>query len=305
MYNEIIMEEERTRLYYNQGGNSMRRIILSTESGADLPSDLAAKYDVQVVPMHIIMDGKDYLDGHLPVQDIYDYYERTKKIPSTTSTNAHEYQEFFTNIRETYPDCIIVHIGYTSKASSSFQNAVIAAEEFEDIFLIDALNVTGGLGAIVLHAADLLEKEPGMEPERLVEEIEAIVPKSRLAFIPGSLEFLKAGGRVSNMASLIGTLLKIKPCIELKDGKLMSTKKYRGKMSGATEKLFNDYLKEFNIDKSQLYFIYSIGLDEKVKKRMDELAKEKGFQHVRWIQAGGMISTHSGPGGFGVAGLEQ
>ncbi|MCP3032728.1 DegV family protein [Halobacillus sp. A1] len=283
----------------------MRRIILSTESGADLPGDLAEEYDIQVVPMHIIMDGKDYLDGSLPVQDIYDYYERTKKIPSTTATNTHEYQEFFSAIRENFPDCIIIHIGYTSKASSSFQNAVIAAEEFGDIFLIDALNVTGGLAAIVLYAADLLEKEPDIEPGRLVEKIEAVVPKARLAFIPGSLEFLKAGGRVSNMASLIGTLLKVKPCIELKDGKLMSTKKYRGKMNRATEKLLNDYLNDFNIDREQLYFIYSIGLDEEIKQRMDEVAKESGFQNIRWIQAGGMISTHSGAGGFGVAGLEE
>lgn len=283
----------------------MRRIILSTESGADLPEELAVKHDIQVVPMHIIMDGEDYLDGSLPVQDIYDYYSRTKKIPSTTSTNAHEYQEFFATIRENFPNCIIVHIGYTSKASSSFQNAVIAAEEFEDVLLIDALNVTGGLTAIVLYAAKLLGSEPGITPERLVEKIEAIVPKSRLAFIPGSLEFLKAGGRVSNMASLIGALLKIKPCIELKDGKLLSTKKYRGSMGGAAEKLMSDYLNEFNIDREQLYFIYSLGLDEGIKQRMDEIAKENGFQYVRWIQAGGMISTHAGAGGLGVAGLER
>ncbi|RIW31327.1 DegV family protein [Bacillus salacetis] len=283
----------------------MRRIILSTESGADLPVDLAEKYNIQVVPMHIIMEGKDYLDGSLPVQEIYDYYGRTKKIPSTTSTNAHEYQELFSNIKKENPDSTIVHIGYTSKASSSFQNAVIAAEEFEDIHLIDALNVTGGLAAVVIYAAELLEEEPDIEPVRLVEKIEAIVPKSRLAFIPGSLEFLRAGGRVSNMASLIGTLMKIKPCIELKDGKLVSTKKYRGKMSGAAEKLFRDYLNEFNIDRKQLYFIYSIGLDEGVKQKMDELAKKDGFKNVRWIQAGGMISTHSGAGGFGVAGLEK
>lgn len=283
----------------------MRNIILSTESGADLPKDLVEKYNLQVVPMHIIMDGKDYLDGSLPVQDIYDYYDRTKKIPSTTATNIHEYQEFFTSIKEQNPDSTIIHIGYTSQASSSFQNAVIAAEEFEDLHLIDALNVTGGLAAVVLYAADLLEKEPDIEPARLIEKIEAVVPKSKLAFIPGSLEFLKAGGRVSNMASLIGALLKIKPCIELKDGKLVSTKKYRGKMSGATEKLFSDYLKEFDIDREQLYLIYSIGLDEGIKQRMDEVAKENGFKKVRWIQAGGMISTHSGPGGFGVAGLER
>ena len=283
----------------------MRRIILSTESGADLPRDLAGKHDVQVVPMHVIMDGKDHLDGFLPVEDIYDYYRRTKKIPSTTATNVHEYQEFFAKIKADFPDCIIIHIGYTSRASSSFQNANIAAEEFEDIFLIDALNVTGGLASIVMYAVALLEKEPGIEPVRLVEKIESIVPKSRLAFIPGSLEFLRAGGRVSNIAYLGGALLKIKPCIELIDGKLVSTKKYRGKMSVVAEKLMQEYLNEYNIDREQLFYIYSIGLDESIKQRMDEVAKEAGFNNVKWIQAGAMISTHSGPGGFGIAGLES
>lgn len=286
------------------GGNSMRRIILSTESGADLPKDLADKYAVQVVPMHIVMDGTDYFDGSLPVTDIYDYYERTKKVPSTSATNVHEYHEFFTKIKADFPDCIIIHIGYTSQASASFQSAIIAAEDFEDLFLIDALNVTGGLTAIVMYAATLLEKNPEIEPVRLIEKIESIIPKAKLAFIPGSLEFLRAGGRVSNVAYLGGALLKIKPCIELIEGKLVSTKKYRGKMSGVAEKLMRDYLHDYNINREQLYFIYSIGLDESIKLQMDEIAKETGFENVKWIQAGAMISTHSGPGGFGIAGLE-
>ncbi|MEH7109352.1 DegV family protein [Bacillus sp. JJ1764] len=282
----------------------MRRIILSTESGADLPKDLADKHAVQVVPMHVIMDGQDYLDGSLPVNEIYEYYERTKKIPSTTSTNAYEYHDFFSKIKVDFPDCVIIHIGYTSKASSSFQNAIIAAEGFEDLFLIDALNVTGGLTAIVMYAVTMLEKEPTIEPVRLIEKIESKVPKSRLSFIPGSLEFLRAGGRVSNIAYLGGALLKIKPCIELIEGNLVSTKKYRGKMSGVAEKLMQDYLNQYNVDREQLYFLYSIGLNESIKERMDEIAKENGFKNVKWIQAGAMISTHSGPGGFGIAGLE-
>lgn len=287
------------------GGIPMKKIILTTESGADLPKDLAEKHSVGVVPMHVIMDGKDYLDGSLPVKDIYDFYDRTKKIPSTSATNAHEYHEFFTKIRQEFPDCIIIHIGYTSKASASFQNAVIAAEDFEDLFLIDALNVTGGLTAVVMYAVSLLEKEPTIEPVHLIEKIEEKVPKSRLAFIPGSLDFLRAGGRVSNIAYLGGALLKIKPCIELVEGKLVSTKKYRGNMSGVAEKLMQDYLNDYNIDREQLYFIYSIGLDEGIKQQMNELAKEAGFENVKWIQAGAMISTHSGPGGFGIAGLEK
>jgi DegV family protein with EDD domain len=282
----------------------LRKIILSTESGADLPKDLAVKYAVQVVPMHVIMENQDYLDGSLPVKDIYDYYDRTKKIPSTTATNVHEYEEFFAKIRVDHPDCIIIHIGYTSKASSSFQNAVIAAEEMDDLFLIDALNVTGGLAAIVMYAARLLEKDPMIKPERLVEQIEAMVPKSRLAFVPGSLEFLRAGGRVSNLAYLGGALLKIKPCIELIEGKLVSTKKYRGKIDSVAEKLMREYLDQYEIDREQLYLIYSIGLDEGVMQRMDQIAEENGFKNIKWIQAGAMISTHAGPGGFGIAGLE-
>ncbi len=255
--------------------------------------------------MHVIMDGQDYLDGHLPVQEIYEYYDRTKKIPSTSATNVHEYQEFFKKIRTEYPDSVIIHVGYTSKASVSFQNALLAAEDEENIYLLDALNVTGGLAAVVMYAAALLEKEPDIAPAHLLERIESKIPKSRLAFLPGSLDFLRAGGRVSNMAYLGGALLKIKPCIELVEGKLVSTKKYHGKMSKVAEKLLLDYLQQYDIDRQQIYFIYSIGLSDTVKQRINEVAHEMGFEQSMWIEAGAMISTHSGPGGFGIAGIEM
>lgn len=282
----------------------MRRIIFSTESGADLPKDMVEKHQIQVVPMHVIMNGKDYLDGELSVEEVFDYHSRTKKIPSTTATNVHEYHELFTKIRIDFPDSIIIHIGYTSKASASFQSALIAAEDFEDLFLIDALNVTGGLAAIVMYAATMLEEEPSISHVHLIEKIESVVPKTRLAFLPGSLDFLRAGGRVSNVAYIGGLLLKIKPCIELIEGKLVSTRKYRGSMSIVAEKLMRDYLNQYDIDRTQLYLIYSVGLDESIKRRMDEVAKELGFENVTWMQAGAMISTHAGPGGFGIAGLE-
>ncbi|PIC63911.1 EDD domain protein [Sporosarcina sp. P13] len=282
----------------------MKRIILSTESGADLPDFLVKRHDVQVVPMHVVMDGQDYLDGHLPVEEIFDFYDRTKKIPSTAATNTYEYQAFFKRIRTEFPNSVIFHIGYTSKASVSFQNALTAAEDVENIYLIDALNVTGGLTAVIMYAVTLLEEEPEMDPIRLLEKIEAMVPKVRLAFLPGSLDFLRAGGRVSNMAYLGGALLKIKPCIELVEGKLVSTKKYRGKMSKAAESLLLDYLQQYDIDRQQIYFIYSIGLSETIKERITEIALEKGFENSMWIEAGAMISTHSGPGGFGIAGIE-
>lgn len=282
----------------------MNRIILTTESGADIPKDIAEKHNIHVVPMHIIMDGKDYVDGELPVEDIFDYHTRTKEIPSTTATNPHEYHDLFANIRADYPDAIIVHIGYTSKASASFQHAVIAAEKFDNLFLIDALNVTGGLAAIVLHAASVLEEDPDIDLASFITKIEEIIPKARLSFTPGRLDFLKAGGRVSNVAYLGGVLLKIKPRIELIEGKLVSTKKYRGNMLHVAKRLLQDYLDQYDICREQLYLLYSLGLDEKIKQQMDDIAKNNGFKQVTWMQAGAMISTHAGPGGFGIAGLE-
>jgi len=282
----------------------LKKIILTTESGADLPKDLVEKHQIHVVPMHIIMDGQDYLDGELGVEEVFDYFNRTKKIPSTAAVNSQEYHNLFTKIRNEFPDSIIIHIGYTSKASVSFQCAVMAAEEFEDIYLIDTLNVTAGLGAVVLYAAKLLEENPTINHMELIEKVESIVPKTRLAFIPGSLDFLRAGGRVSNMAYFGGTLLKLNPCIELTAGKLVSTKKLRGTISKVAEKLMQEYLEAYDINRNQLYLIYTVGLDESIKTKMSEMAKEAGFENIRWIQAGAMISTHAGSGGFGIAGIE-
>lgn len=160
------------------------------------------------------------------------------------------------------------------------------------------------MGAIVLYAAKLLEEEPSIGHIQLIEKIESVVPKTRLAFLPGSLDFLRAGGRVSNLAYIGGALLKIKPCIELQEGKLVSTRKYRGNMSSVAAKLMQDYLKQYDIDRKQLYLIYSIGLDENIKRQIEQIAREAGFENISWMQAGAMISTHAGPGGFGIAGLE-
>ncbi|WP_368665187.1 DegV family protein [Sporosarcina sp. P29] len=109
-------------------------------------------------------------------------------------------------IRTEFPNHTIVHKGYTSKASVSYQNALTAAEDFKDIYLISSLNVTGGLTAVFMYAVALLEEEPEMDPVRLLEKIETKVPKARLAFLPSSLDFLRAGGRVSYIAYLCGAL---------------------------------------------------------------------------------------------------
>ncbi len=282
----------------------MKKIIITTESGADLPLDLAKLHNIYVVPMHIVMDGIDYPDGSIPVTDVYDYHQKTKKIPSTSATNPNEYQSFFQKINEENPDCIIVHIAYTSKASCTYQNAVIGAEGISNIYFVDSLNVSGGNSAVVLKAVELIEKNHDILPSVLIDKINDYVKRARVSFIPGSLEYLKAGGRVSIAAYIGATLLQLKPLIEIIDGQLVGTKKYRGKTMRIAEEYFNEFIDRYNMDKEHIYILYSLGLDEKIKQRAVEIVKEKGFKLFTWIQTGCVISTHGGPGALGIAGFE-
>jgi len=259
----------------------VKKIIILAESGADIPLDLATLHNIQVIPMHVIMGDSSYLDGSIPVTEVYDYYKKTKKIPSTSATNPEEFHLLFKKIKDENPGCIILHIGYTSKASCAYQNALIASEGMEDIYHVDSLNVTGG------------------------QEIQDYVARARVSFIPGDLAYLRAGGRVSNAAYLGGTLLLIKPLIEIVDGKLISTQKFRGKMVSVADKYMKEYIKRYNFDKEQLYLIYSLGLDESIKHNMEGIAKEEGFRKIIWIQAGCVITSHSGPGAIGIAGFEK
>lgn len=282
----------------------MEKYIIVTESGADLPVELVNLHKINVLPMHVVIDGVDHKDGAIPVKSVYDYQERTKKIPTTSAVNPNEYQILFQKIRSENPGCIIIHISYTSKASCTYSNSLLGAEDMENIYHVDSLNVSGGEAAIVLKAVELIEKNPDFQPDDLVKKIESFVEAARVSFIPGDLQYLKAGGRLSNAAYVGASILRLKPLIEILDGKLVATRKFRGSMGSIAEKYLNEYLARYNFDKEKIYLIYSLGLEEKIKMRMEDIAKEKGYKKIIWIQAGCVISTHSGPGAVGIAGFE-
>ena len=283
----------------------MKKFIIVTESGADLPLDLVKLHNIIVLPMHVVMDDVDYLDGSIPVTDVYDYYKRTKKIPTTSAINPNEYECLFQKITEENPGCNIIHISYSSKASCTYQNALIASEDMKNIYHVDSLNVSGGEAAIVLKAVELIEKHPDIEPADLVEKLEYFVSIARVSFIPGNLEYLKAGGRLSNAAYLGASILQLKPLIEIVDGKLVATQKFRGGMKRIAEKYVNDFIDRHNMDREQIIFIYSLGLEDHIKQYMEESAKKKGFKKIIWVQTGCVISTHSGPGAIGIVGFKS
>ena len=126
-----------------------------------------------------------------------------------------------------------------------------------------------------------------------------------MCFVPAELEYLRAGGRVSNAVFIGGKILRIHPSIEIENGYLVAKKKYRGKMESIIPKLIEEYSNDKNLDKKEVYLLWSIGLSEAIRKLAEDKVKEMGFEKVTWMQTGCVITTHGGPGSFGIVGLSK
>lgn len=289
----------------------MPEIIISTESGSDLPQKIVDKYDFKVIPMHVIMNMQSYDDGKFPVDKVYDYYEETGKVPSTSAVNDHEYEVFWDDLREKHPDCIIYHFTYSSLASSTHQSASIAVKNYDNIYLIDTLNVSGGCTAHIIASHNFIHKriaeaeKAGNTPDysAIANECQKLAHRAVCHFIPGTLEYLRAGGRVSNAQYIGATILNLKPLIEIIDGKLIASKKYRGSMAKIVDKFMKEFIEKYRLDKSCLYLMYSKGLADSVLARMAENAKNFGFKSFEYVMTGCVISCHGGKGAIGLAGM--
>lgn len=283
----------------------MTKYTIVTESGSDLSNDIVEQHNIQVLPMHVLIGDKDYPDGAISIEELCGYYDETGKVPTTSAVNPDEYRKTFEKIRAENPNTIIIHISYSSHLSSTFQNSIIADEGMNDVYHIDALNVSAGLALIVIKTIQLIEKNPDIAPEDLVELVKGYATSTKFSFIPGNLDYLRAGGRVSNAQYLGAKMLKIKPLIEVSDGKLLSTKKYRGSSKRIVKQMIKDFFLEFNMDKKEICIIYVYEMDKDIKEDIENYVRELGVKEIVWLKAGGVITTHSGPGGVGIAGIEK
>ena len=292
----------------------MREIVITTESGSDMPQKLTEEFNVHVVPMHVIIDDVDYADGTIPVDRVFEYYESTGKVPTTSAVNVGEYDEFFAKLQKEHPGCVIFNFCYTSKASSTYQSAAISVKNFKDVYLIDTKMVSGGCTAHIIACRNMIAEELGndnlMAPDdydfaSLVDKCQALADKACCHFIPNTLEYLKAGGRCSNAQYLGATILNLKPLIEMIDGKLVTTKKYRGSMRRWVDRFIDDFTTKYDLRKDCLYLMYGKGLAQDVLDRMAERAKELGFHRWEYVMTGCVISCHGGKGAIGLAGIQK
>jgi len=283
----------------------MKKIVLTAETGSDIPPHLAQRYGIHLVPMHVTMGNETFDDGAFPVQKLMEYYKATGKTPITSGCTPEDFRKVYQAIFDAYPDAYVIHLAYSAVTTCSYQSAITAAEEMgisASAHIIDTKVVSGGQAAVVLRLAEKLEKSPEATPEQAIAWAEALCGSIRMCFMPERLEFLRAGGRVSNVAYLGGTLLHLHPCIEMKNGYLVAAKKYRGKMTAVAERLVRAFSENHPIQRDQLWLYGAPGSEETCQAAERE-AKRIGFQMVTYVPTGGVITSHGGPGSFGIAGF--
>lgn len=283
----------------------MRTIVLVAETGSDVSAELAERYGIRIVPMHVAFDGETLDDGAFPVERIQDYYRETGRLPKTSGSIPVDFVKVFDEIHEENPEAQILYLAYSAVTTCSYQSAVIAAENRDYVTFLDTKQVSIGQGLIVVTMAQMLEENPDMTLAEAVSAAEKLIERGRMCFLPDNLEFLRAGGRVSNVAFLGSRILSLHPCIEILDGKLVATKKYRGRMVKVAAQLIRDYAKDYQLKRDCLWFVHTIGLSDEVRRSAEQAAKECGFSDVQWLLAGGVITTHGGPAAFGLAGFSE
>ena len=273
-------------------------IKILSDSTCDLPRELLEKNDITLVPLTVVKDDASFKDSvDITPADIFAHVAAGGALCSTSAVSVGEYEEFFETYSKEYDAVILINIG--SGFSSSHQNARVAAAEFDNVYCVDSMNLTTGQGFLVLKAKALADA--GLEPEKIVAELNALIPKVEASFLVDKLDYLAKGGRCSSAAALGANLLNLKPCIEVKDGKMTVVKKYRGNYAKCLASYVKDRLAgREDIDRDTLFITKTVVSDDCYKAVLDAVDSAEHFANVYETTAGCTISCHCGPGTLGV-----
>ena len=276
-----------------------------TETGSDLTPELASRYGIYVVPMHVTFGDKTLDDMSFHPEKIREYYKETGKLPTTSGSVPEDFTTIFDEIHEKYPEAQILYLAYSAITTCSYQSGMIAGEGRDYVHFVDTKQVSVGISNVVIEMAKILEANPDMTIDEAVAKANELVDHAKMCFMPDNLEFLRAGGRVSNVAYLGSRILNLHPTIEILDGKLVATKKYRGKMTKVSAQLVKDYAENYQLRKDHIWVVYTVGLTPEVRESIEAALKECGFESATWALAAGVITTHGGPAAFGIAGFSK
>lgn len=272
------------------------KIAISAETTVDLTKELLEKYDVKTVPFTVLLGETSKFDGDITVDEIIDYVNKTKVLPKTSAVNEYQYDEHFENLLKDYD--AIIHFSLSSELSSAYSNAERSAKKFNNVFVIDTRSLSTGIALLVIYARKLAEK--GKSPKEIYDCVIKRIPSVQASFELNRVDYLYKGGRCNVLTYLGANVLKIRPQILLKDGKMISGKKYRGKFSHVVNSYCNDILEEFsNPDLEEVFLTYTTA-EQDVLDNVKSILKDRGFKNINVTRAGATITSHCGENCLGI-----
>ena len=274
------------------------KIIITSDSTTDLSPELIERYGIKTLPMKVTLGDKTYSDGiDITPDDIYEHHRKYGELPKTAATNVGECSDFFKPLVEA--GYSVIHFTISSEMSSTYNNACIAADDFDNVYIVDTRNLSTGGGLLMLAACDMAKS--GMSAQDIAYKVRELANKVDASFVIDSLEYLYKGGRCSALSVLGANLLKLKPCIEVKNGTMGVGKKYRGKYAEVLKQYVNERLENADDLVSTRVFVTHAGCEQQMVDSIVDLVKSKGiFDEVFVTRAGCTVSSHCGANTLGV-----
>jgi len=272
------------------------KIAISAESTIDVQEDLLKEYNIEVIPYKVIMGNDEFADGEVTTEQLFDFVKLTGVLPKTSALNQGEYKAYFEDLLKKYD--AVIHITLSSLMSSSHHHACAAANELQNVYVIDSGSLSTGIALLCLKARDLANA--GLGAERIAKEITDLVPKVQASFILDKLNYLVKGGRCNALVAFGANLLQIKPQIIVKDGKMIVGKRYMGKYEKNVKKYCEDTLSDNpDADLTYAFVTYSSASPESIATAKEALAS-RGFKNVFETHANATVSSHCGPNTIGI-----
>ncbi len=266
-----------------------------TDSCADLSQPLIDAHQLCVIPLHVLVDGQDHHDNDLTLAQLFSSVEKTGELPKTAAPSVKEFLSVFDS-----PDPV-VYIGLSSQLSATMSNAHLAANQLgkEDLYLVDSLNLSTGIGLLALKAADL--RDEGLNAQAIVHEIEDTRPKVRTAFVIDTMDYLYKGGRCSGLQAVVGSMLKIRPVIHVReDGALGVLDKVRGSRKKALDRLLDGFRKDLPAIDLRRVFVTHTGCEQDAEYLVEGLKGLAEIENIHITLAGATIASHCGPNTIGI-----
>ena len=267
-------------------------IKIICDSISDVPNEIIEKYDVEVIPLTVIFNGIEYIDGvDINNKQFYKMLRESEVMPKTSQVTYSQ----FKNVFEKYKDEEVLYIGGSSTASGTYQSAVLAkSDEYKNVYVFDTQNLSIGSALFVIKACEL--KEKGYSIEEIIENLNLLKGTEELVASVDTLEYLKKGGRISSTKAMIGNLLSIKPILHIENGLVAQKSQVRGRKQ-VYSALVKGIANAYNNDLENKTVILGCGDNEKdLDTLKNYLTEEYNIKDLYCVNIGCGICSHAGPG---------